>query len=656
MKVKELIKMPTLNSNNSMINNITSATTKNKIIKDKFNSNPTYTKQFNARHTSINSINLTPSYMITISSPTKDKKNSKRLDIAFNKIVKKKKLSTNKKLNVEVNNDVYLSSGVSSKVNSNNNIENINKENLKQSSQNTLKITSSTKNKLSSILVNSTKTPNFTIKINQFDTVEPFNLTLSTQQLTSNNRKNKNKLSVKLDNIEELMQSDKTNIKHKSSRKQRPEFDEDGFMIKTPILKSSNKLRQTNKQLTKDSLDQLFIKQKEENRNLELEKKTISSSPSKLILYKNKTNFIKSLAKSGRFVNMMKVKHRNSIIENKELNTIQSSVKRSSTTNIDGFNYGHRKNIISHDEQSNNEIINNAIDFVNIITEAENKENKRKKLFKKLGSHTIDNNNLKMTKLESKKSKVITKYDVGLKSKPSAQYEYNGLKLRIPYVNKSSGLNNFLIRDFGHGDMSSHVGKKNELIAMEFYKDNKKKLHDKQIEQNVEVLKENFQSDDDINNNISILNISNEPKLKSKKSFNLKDDFLIQEYERKLLTHKSKEKSKQIYNLINNISIEYDFDHEEIDYNNNAPIIPIKEKNIKRVLRLRKILSEGVDMDNDPLGIGNLKKLRSLINKNNEEIYDGLKRIGPPKFVKDKFKLGTNRKFKSLSGANFGKR
>ena len=80
--------------------------------------------------------------------------------------------------------------------------------------------------------------------------------------------------------------------------------------------------------------------------------------------------------------------------------------------------------------------------------------------------------------------------------------------------------------------------------------------------------------------------------------------------------------------------------------------------NLKRVRRLRKIISDNCDYGKDRLDfLNDPKRFRKIIERNtiaNSKIYNIIYKIGPPKFIKRQFNVATSNKFKSYTGVFFG--
>jgi hypothetical protein len=75
-------------------------------------------------------------------------------------------------------------------------------------------------------------------------------------------------------------------------------------------------------------------------------------------------------------------------------------------------------------------------------------------------------------------------------------------------------------------------------------------------------------------------------------------------------------------------------------------------RNLKRIIKLRNILKYKVEDEN--LAIFDIQKFKDQTKDNEKEAIIALQSLGPPSFVKLKFKSSTYDKFKRLSGKYFG--
>lgn len=67
----------------------------------------------------------------------------------------------------------------------------------------------------------------------------------------------------------------------------------------------------------------------------------------------------------------------------------------------------------------------------------------------------------------------------------------------------------------------------------------------------------------------------------------------------------------------------------------------IHEDNLKRLIRVRNILTKRRDKDNDFLGVEDIGAFKEEHRKNNMLVSQTIVKIGPPSFIKTKFKLAT---------------
>jgi hypothetical protein len=80
----------------------------------------------------------------------------------------------------------------------------------------------------------------------------------------------------------------------------------------------------------------------------------------------------------------------------------------------------------------------------------------------------------------------------------------------------------------------------------------------------------------------------------------------------------------------------------------------INLKNLRRVVRVRNILKSKKDPDNDFLGINNIGKFKEDKRQNDNELIMTLQNLGPPSFIKTRFKKDTIEKYKIVNGKYFG--
>ena len=121
---------------------------------------------------------------------------------------------------------------------------------------------------------------------------------------------------------------------------------------------------------------------------------------------------------------------------------------------------------------------------------------------------------------------------------------------------------------------------------------------------------------------------------------------------------KFKEKCKQdankLCNLINDISIDYNLYQPEGD--DAIPINrPLNLDNLSRIRRVLKIQKEKRDIYNDNLGVEDLELFKRNLETNNDSIIKTLNKLGPPKFLKTKFRKTTTDKYKQITGKYFGR-
>lgn len=114
-----------------------------------------------------------------------------------------------------------------------------------------------------------------------------------------------------------------------------------------------------------------------------------------------------------------------------------------------------------------------------------------------------------------------------------------------------------------------------------------------------------------------------------------------------------KENSKKVGDMIENISND---EYEDV----NAEDKPLKSsnpvniKNLERVIRVRNIIRKKIDLENDFLGIQDITKFKENRRENDNELMMTLKSLGPPSFLKTRFRNKTIEKYKIVNGKYFG--
>jgi hypothetical protein len=76
--------------------------------------------------------------------------------------------------------------------------------------------------------------------------------------------------------------------------------------------------------------------------------------------------------------------------------------------------------------------------------------------------------------------------------------------------------------------------------------------------------------------------------------------------------------------------------------------------NLARLIRVRNIVKNKFDKDNDFLGLDDPKRFKETKNKTDFELTCAMKNMGPPNFLKTKFQISTIEKCKNVDGLFFG--
>lgn len=116
--------------------------------------------------------------------------------------------------------------------------------------------------------------------------------------------------------------------------------------------------------------------------------------------------------------------------------------------------------------------------------------------------------------------------------------------------------------------------------------------------------------------------------------------------------NKIKANSRKMVELLENIS---DPEYEDItnpDCRN--PIKLIHDNNLKRVIRVRNIIKHRDDLQDDSFGMKNMNRFKDTKRKFDSEVAKTLSNLGPPSFLKTKFKNSTIESYKIAHGKYFG--
>jgi hypothetical protein len=76
--------------------------------------------------------------------------------------------------------------------------------------------------------------------------------------------------------------------------------------------------------------------------------------------------------------------------------------------------------------------------------------------------------------------------------------------------------------------------------------------------------------------------------------------------------------------------------------------------NLERVIRVRNIVKKGHDIERDNVGLNEIQKIKNERAEGDKHLLSILKSVGPPSFMKTKFRLSTIEKYKNVSGRYFG--
>jgi hypothetical protein len=216
-----------------------------------------------------------------------------------------------------------------------------------------------------------------------------------------------------------------------------------------------------------------------------------------------------------------------------------------------------------------------------------------------------------------------------------------------PKFKATEGLNNFVIRNFLIKDQNDPLGaSKNQFkISQNFFLEKEEKTKTKKLKEmaryqeitgnqvfldQIFVKKENS-LDDDIDETT------------------LGSDTFRKEHNRKMKL-KIIQNSKNLVDWIQKIStVEYQI-MDESEINNGR----INLHNLNKVVRLRNVIKHKIDPESVDTEIKEPAKFKNMVEKNQDEVVKIMKKLGPPSFLKSKFKTATLNKFKVVNGKYFG--
>ena len=234
------------------------------------------------------------------------------------------------------------------------------------------------------------------------------------------------------------------------------------------------------------------------------------------------------------------------------------------------------------------------------------------------------------------------------------------------FLNKSKSLNNFsnfrknIMRDFGISNLNS---KRNLIdISKKNYFDFNYLLINKNIELENKILNISKKFDELKNKEeyeINYNNIQNNNNNQNKNHLIKEIDYnklskqcLNEFYKLKSIKRKNDNISK--FNEIKNLDCS---DYEDLNLINKETILKknlglISNKNLNRIIKVFNINKYNFDLENDDLGDKNIKLLKNNL-KNIELLVHSKSNEKQPKFIKERLRNETIKKFRSLSGELF---
>lgn len=269
--------------------------------------------------------------------------------------------------------------------------------------------------------------------------------------------------------------------------------------------------------------------------------------------------------------------------------------------------------------------------FEHLSTRKENKSRTAKDNLDKNFSKTIE---LIVGKVESSLN--------ALNRKAKLKSEITSLDSDIKLFKSVTGLNNYLIRDFKigeTGDPATKSKRKMEMTArMLTFKEDKIKERIKQEREAFEIEKYGSKINYDPDELNDKLDEENFEKIKKTLKKNIK--------------FRAKEKSRKIIESFEELSRKSNL-HKPV----TGPFMSrqLNQETFDRVIKMRNIFKNNNETaEKEQLEIENMQRYKEEMRQNDNELILALNKLGPPSFVKRKFRQGTIEKFEVIKGKFFG--
>jgi len=94
------------------------------------------------------------------------------------------------------------------------------------------------------------------------------------------------------------------------------------------------------------------------------------------------------------------------------------------------------------------------------------------------------------------------------------------------------------------------------------------------------------------------------------------------------------------------------FSYKDIDTTTKSVI---NSNNLKRIISVNHIKKHKIDSNSDGLGIIDINKFKKNLRDSENITIKSLRKLGPPKFIKTRFKLSTIKEYNVYNGNYFGK-
>ena len=104
--------------------------------------------------------------------------------------------------------------------------------------------------------------------------------------------------------------------------------------------------------------------------------------------------------------------------------------------------------------------------------------------------------------------------------------------------------------------------------------------------------------------------------------------------------------------LMENLDLEYkEIEHDDV----TSEVNKLNFENLKRIITLNNIKKYKINSDMNHLGIIDINKFKAKLRDCEQNLIKAVHILGPPKYIKSKFKISTIKKYYMHVGSYFGK-